>query len=163
MPSTPVQEEIVIASDNESDSTNVLSTPVQLEDGCNVNKSSKRRKLSLKSTHPLRAPCSCKNKCILKISDVRRRKIHKQFWELPKNEQNHHLYKSILTRSVSRRRPKKPDCGKTRTAARSFFFKDECGSDQTVFKTMFLATFGYKLDKVISNEYQANSGPPRKA
>ena len=99
VPSTPVQEENVISSDDESDSTNVLSTPVQLEDGDSNagNKSSKRSKLSLKSTHPLRAPCSCKNQCILKICDVRRRKIHEQFWRLQKNEQNHHLYKSILT------------------------------------------------------------------
>ena len=158
MPSTPVQEENVIASDDESDSTNVLSTPVQLEDGDSNagNKSSKGRKLSLKSTHPLRAPCSCKNKCILKICDVRRRKIHEQFWRLPKNEQNHHLYKSILTKSISRRRPRKPDCGKTRTASRSYLLKDECGSDQTVCKTMFLATFGYKSDKVISNLFLCN-------
>ena len=85
VPSTLVQEENVIVSDDESDYT-VLSTPVQLEDGDSnaVNKSSKRRKLSLKSTHPLRAPCSCKNKCILKICDVRRKQIHEQFWRLPK-------------------------------------------------------------------------------
>ena len=158
VPSTLVQEENVIVSDDESDYT-VLSTPVQLEDGDSnaVNKSSKRRKLSLKSTHPLRAPCSCKNKCILKICDVRRKQIHEQFWRLPKNEQNHHLYKSILTKSISRRRPRKPDCGKIRTASRSYILKDECGSDQTVCKTMFLATFGYKSDRVISNLFLCNT------
>ena len=64
---------------------------------------------------------------------------------------------TIYIRSVSRRCQKKPDCGKTCTASRSYLLKDECGSDQTVCKTMFLATFGYKSDKVISNLFLCNT------
>ena len=69
-------------------------------------KSSKRRKISLKSTHPLRPPCKCKNICSSKFSEIRRRQIHENFWALPKDEQNHHLFKSILTTSVVKASPK---------------------------------------------------------
>ena len=60
-----------------------------------------------------------------KFSDIRRQ-IHEQFWKLPKDEQNHHLFKSILTKSVSRHRPWKEEA-KNRSAFRKYHMKDEYG------------------------------------
>ena len=106
----------------------------------NPSKSSKRRKISLKSTHPLRPPCKCKNICSSKFSEIRRKQIQEQFWALPKNEPNHHLFKSILTTSVSRHRPRKEEANK-RSASRNYHMKDEYGNDHVVCKMMFLVTF----------------------
>lgn len=103
---------------------------------------------NLKEQHPMREPCSCIRKCREKIEQGRRECIHEEYWDLITYNQRKQWILEHIKREVPKRRTNlKSPIKKMET--RKFFLDDSSGKRVEICKSFFLATLGFKWDKMV--------------
>ena len=112
------------------------------------NKSSMKRKSTLKGTHPLLPVRCCKKKCSAQISEERRMDIHKKYWEMDYDSQRLWLSGKVTLHETKRRRKSTPKNNIQRSCSRSYALPENNINNIPVCKEYFLSTLGYKSDKV---------------
>lgn len=123
----------------------------------NVNlKTRKQIKLNqIRENHKPLPSCDrdkCKKKCNIKISELRRSEINKQFWNMSWLERRTFIF-STCKRLAVKRRPKSAESEKKQNTFK-YFFPDETETvTHEVCKIFFLTTLGYKEtnDRIITD------------
>ena len=96
--------------------------------------------------HQVRDPCNCKRlRCYEKISSAERQQIWREFWALDYQSQRLFLAAHMSVKEIKQRRPRKEEY-RMRNASYTYHF----GSATEVCKKMFLATLGFRSDKVLT-------------
>ena len=95
------------------------------------------------------SPYSCNKKCITKITEERRKEIHRQFWD-----EDYAARGAWIFTHVKAHEPTRPNrfwmVDNTRKNTRVYVLPDNDGKETFVCKTFFLRTLGYKSDKIIT-------------
>ena len=121
------------------------------------NRSSKKRKPTLKDTHPLLAVRCCKKECFSEISVERRKDIYERYWEMDYDSQRLWISGKITLLETKRRRKSTDKAKIRRKCSRSYMLPKNNTDNVTVCKGYFLSTLGYKSDKVLTYLFSNNS------
>lgn len=117
---------------------------------CGESRSVKKQKMDrkLRDSHPILPPCPaiCKKRCFIKIDEKQRQQLNKDYWNLSWTERHMFVKGSIEQTIVKRRTIDVPaeDSKLRRNHSNSFLLKDKKGSLNSVCRTFFLTTLGYK-------------------
>ena len=95
------------------------------------------------------SPCRCRKRCISKIPEIRRAKIHSEFWSWDYNKRKTWIFHHVKQFNVKNRRENARGIY-DRNFCRLYKMPAEEGNDVIVCKNFFLKTLGYKSDKVIT-------------
>ena len=104
--------------------------------------------------HPIRESCDCRMKCRQNIDESRRGDIWNAYWSMDYDQRKKWLFESI--EKMEKKRCIAGDHESRRDKTFKYKMKDANGLSQTVCKSFFLSTLGYKKnnDQAVMTAFQ---------
>ena len=105
--------------------------------------------------HTVLVPCfNCKQTCLEKITEERRKIFHDSYWALSREQQSSWLISTVTTHPPTRRRAN-TKCLRTCSFSKEYLLSDDNGIKQKVCMKFFLSTLGYTHDSMLRKTFKS--------
>ena len=110
-------------------------------------KGKKGKKAKEQKRKPVLESCVCKQNCLMKISEERRRDINQQYWLKSYERRGDWLLYNVRREEIKRIRVRMETRKRERKCSYQYFLTTEVGEEVAVCQQFFLKTLGYKSNK----------------